>query len=453
MSAPVKKNDDITLEITGMSSDGAGIGRADGFAVFVPGALPGETVEAHIIKAAGSYAVGKLTSIVSASKDRTKALCPSYGKCGGCSIQHMDYAAQLDFKTGVVRDALVRIGGFKDIKVNPTIGMKDPLRYRNKGSFPFAEIDGRVEWGLYAARSHRLIDASGCVIENENALSAAKAVAEWANLFGIPAYDETTGRGVLRHVVSRTCTSGTSVCVVTTGKLPHAAELIDLLREKVGGIVSIVHNVNPKKTNVILGNEFRTVWGGDTVEHSICGIRFKVSAESFLQVNTEQTETLYSLAADGLDLTGNETVADLFCGIGTISLLLAEKAAFVTGIEYVERAIADAKANAALNGFDNAEFFAGPAETILPRLVDEGRRFDCICLDPPRKGADPAVIKAIADSKAERIAYVSCDPATLARDLKMLSEYDYTIRSVQPVDMFPMTGHVESVVLMSRAGS
>lgn len=450
MERPLSKNDDIALEITGETSDGAGVGRYNGFAVFVPFALPGETVDAHIIKVTSSYAVGKLLSVNKPSAERVTPPCPSYYKCGGCALQHMKYEAQLEFKRVQVRDALERIGGFNGVYVRNTIGMREPLRYRNKGSFPFAEVDGEIKWGLYAARSHRLIDAGDCIIERPEAVAAANAVRDWAEANGVSAYSEECCSGVLRHVVTRALTGGTAVCVVTTGELPAKDDLIERLKAALPELKSVVHNVNRRDTNVICGDEYRLVWGDPTVKQIICGMDFEVSAESFLQVNPIQTEKLYGLAVEGLKLNGSETAADVFCGIGAISLLLAKRAKAVVGIEYVEKAIDDAKRNARLNGIANAEFYCGAAEKLLPRLVREGMRFDAITLDPPRKGADPAVLEAVVESGADRIAYVSCNPATLARDLKLLCARGYRIDSVQPVDMFPMTGHVETVVLMSR---
>ena len=450
MSLPFKKNDDVSVEITGLTAEGAGIGRAEGAAVFVNGALPGERVRVHIIKTAASYAVGKLVEVETPSPVRTDPLCPVFSKCGGCSLQHMEYQAQLEVKRETVKNALERIGGFKGVEVEPTIGMDEPWGYRNKGSFPFGFSDGKAFYGLYAARSHRLADASNCAIERPEALAACRAAAEWANRFIVPVYSEETHKGVLRHVVTRVMTGGVCVVIVTTGSLPHKEELIRLLQDNVKGLVSVYHNVNPRATNVICGEEYRLIWGADKVVHSLNGLEFAVSPESFLQVNTLQTEKLYSLVCRELALGGNEIVADVFCGIGTISLLLAGSAKKVVGIEYVSRAVEDARHNARLNGIENAEFYAGPAEALLPRLVEEGSVFDAVVLDPPRKGADEAVLRAIAKSGARKVVYVSCDPATLARDLKLLAEFGYTLQSVHPVDMFPMTGHVETVVLMTR---
>ncbi|MCR5809206.1 MAG: 23S rRNA (uracil(1939)-C(5))-methyltransferase RlmD [Clostridiales bacterium] len=448
MSAPFKKNDDITLEITGMSSEGSGVGRYEGFAVFVPFTLPGETVSAHIIKVTGSYAVGKLMEVIVPSPERVDPPCPVFKKCGGCTLMHMSYQAQLEYKRNAVRDALVRLGGFKDIEVKPVIGMDEPARYRNKGSFPFGNTDIGVTFGLYAQRSHRLVPTSDCIIERETAIRAAEAAADWASANGIPAYDEVTKRGVIRHVVTRSCTGGAAVCVVTTGKLPHKDDLIERIKKAVPEVRSIVHNVNPDDTNAICGKEDRLIYGSETVVQNMGGLDFEVSRESFLQVNPVQTEKLYSLAIEGLELKGNETVADVFCGIGTITLMLAKRAKSAVGIEYVEKAVDDAKRNAELNGIANADFICGAAETALPELIGKGRRFDAVTLDPPRKGADPEVLKAIAECGAEKIAYVSCSPATLARDLKLLAGYGFRIVSVQPVDMFPMTSHVETVVTL-----
>ena len=450
MSAPIKKNDDITLEITGMSSEGAGIGRYEGFAVFVPFAIKGETVSAHVIKVTDSYAAAKLNEVIVPSENRVVPSCASFGKCGGCVLQHMSMPSQLEFKRQLVVDALERIGGFSGVEVRPVIGMSEPERYRNKGSFPFASVDGKPIWGMYAARSHRLIETDDCMIENSLAVHAAEAVRKWAESNRIPVYDEKSGKGVLRHVAIRSLTDGAAVCVVTTGKLPNEKDLVERLRTAVPAVRSIVHNVNSRNTNVILGSEFRLIWGEESVRQTICGLDFSVSAESFLQVNIKQTEKLYDLAVSGLGLTKDMTAADIFCGIGTITLLLAQKARNAVGIEYVPKAIEDAKNNAVRNGIDNVEFYAGAAEDVLPRLISDGRRFDAITLDPPRKGADPAVLQAIAASGAERIAYVSCSPATLARDLKLLCGYGYKIDSVHPVDMFPHTAHVETVVLLSQ---
>ncbi|MEL7610318.1 MAG: 23S rRNA (uracil(1939)-C(5))-methyltransferase RlmD [Bacillota bacterium] len=451
MNPPVTKNQQVELEISALASEGQGIGRVEGYAVFVAGALPGERVLALIIKATSSYAVGKLLHVLMPAKERVEPRCTAFGKCGGCSLQHLDYAAQLQSKRAVVRDALERIGGFTGIDVLPVIGMADPWEYRNKGAFPFASVDGCVQAGFFAPRSHRLIPLERCDIEQPAIMEAVLAIADWANEQGIAAYDEETGRGSLRHAVVRTTRAGdVMAAVVTAGRLIKEAELVQKLTQRVLNLKSIVHNLNPKRTNVIFGDSFRLVWGREKLTDELLGIRLEVSAASFLQVNPEQTERLYEKAIELAALTGRELVVDLYCGIGSISLALAQKAESVIGIESVPEAIADANANALLNNIQNARFLCAAAEEELPRLVEEGLRPDVIVLDPPRKGAETEAIRAIAASGAPRVVYVSCNPASLARDAKLLGEYGYALQTVQPVDMFAHSAHVESVVLMLR---
>lgn len=450
MNKPVNKNDNIILEITAMGSNGQGIGRYDGFAVFVPFTLVGETVNAHIIKVYNSYAVAKLIEVITASPHRVEPTCPVFGRCGGCALQHMDYVAQLEYKRIQVRDAMERIGGFSGVDVSPTVGMEQPLRYRNKGSFPFGRTNDGISWGLYAPRSHRLISIDDCIIERKEAVEAANAVREWASLCNVAVYNEETGDGVLRHVVIRTVSDGVSVTVVTTGALPHSDRLVELVRQHVPSVRSIVHNRNPLNTNVIMGSLNTLLYGEPSLCETICGTRFAVSVESFLQVNPIQAEVLYGLATDGLRVDESDYVIDLYCGIGTITLMLAKHAGRVLGIESVERAISDARRNADVNGISNVEFICGNAEDVLPKLIACGNSPTAISLDPPRKGADPAVLDAIIRSAVDRVAYVSCNPATLARDCSILRNGGYLVESVQPVDMFPMTHHVECVVLMSR---
>lgn len=451
MKPPVEKNQQIELEISALASEGQGIGRVDGYAVFVAGALPGERVLAVIIKVTTSYAVGKLIRVLMAAKERVEPRCSAFGKCGGCSLQHLSYAAQLEVKRAAVRDALERIGGFAGVGVLPVIGMEHPWEYRNKGAFPFALVDGRVQAGFFAARSHRLIPLTHCDIEQPAIMETVRAVADWANEQGIAAYDEQTGKGILRHAVVRTTRAGdVMAAVVTAGRLVKEAELIKTLTARVPNLRSIVHNLNPKRTNVIFGDAFRCLWGQEKLTDELLGIRLEVSSASFLQVNPVQTERLYETAIEFAGLTGEEIAIDLYCGIGSISLALARKAKNVIGIESVPEAIADANANAMRNGIRNARFVCAPAEEELPRLVEEGIRPDVIVLDPPRKGAEPEVLRAIAASGAPRVVYVSCSPASLARDAKLLCELGYAIRAVKPVDMFAHSAHVETVVLMSR---
>lgn len=451
VNPPLQKNQEIELTITALGSEGQGIGRFEGYAVFVEGALAGETVRVLIIKVTSSYGVGKLLSVLSPSQDRIKPTCPAFGRCGGCTMLHLAYPAQLAFKRQQVVDAFERIGGIKGIEVEKTIGMDEPLRYRNKSAFPATYVDGKAYFGLFAARSHTVIPIADCLIQQKEGVDAKDAVREWMYKCGVSAYDELKGNGTVRHVISRTTTLGkTMVIVVTLGQLPQPERLVAILQKHVKGFASLIHNINAARTNVITGNVYKTIWGSSTVEEEVGGLRFNISAASFLQVNPIQTEKLYATALDYAGLTGRETVVDVYCGIGTISLSLAKKAKRVIGIEIVPEAVQDARANAELNRIDNAEFCCAAAEDELPRMIKDGLRPDVIVLDPPRKGCEDALIEAVAQSGANRIVYVSCNPATLARDCAKFVEAGYQVGKVQPVDMFPQTGHVECVVLMTR---
>ncbi len=448
---PVKRNDELILNITAMGAEGQGIGRAEGFTVFVPGALPDETVRAHVIKVYPSYAVAKLAEITVPSAARVQPRCPQFAHCGGCLLQHMDYPSQLEYKHRTVADAIARIGGFTGLDVNPIIGMEDPWRYRNKGSFPFGQTDGAVCFGFFAQRSHRITPLTDCCIQDDALLRVPNTVCAWANEYGVTPYDESTGTGTLRHVVARKSTSGDIMAaLVTTGALPHISQLTGALKREVPGLISVVHNLNSQNTNVIFGDEFDTVWGQGYIEQSICGLDYRVSAASFLQVNIPQTVRLYETAVELLSPGKEETVFDLYCGIGTISLLLAQSAGRVIGVESVEQAVQDAKVNCELNGVSNAAFVCGNAEDVLPELLLQHELPDAIVVDPPRKGCDYLALRAMIECSANRIAYISCNPATLARDCKLLAEGGFIPVAVQPVDMFPQTAHVETVVLMSR---
>ena len=448
---PVQRNDDITLTIDALGAEGQGIGRVDGYAVFVPGALPGERVRAHIIKAGSGFGVGKLMRIEAPAPERVDPPCAIFAACGGCALQHMEYGAQLVYKRKVVEDALARIGGLKDVTVSPVLGMDDPWRYRNKGSFPLADAGPRVETGFFSPRSHRLVPMPDCLIQQQNVLQAAYAVRDWANQYDIPAYDEQTGNGLLRHVVARASCSGEAMAtVVATGMLPHKKELLEFLQKQVDGLASVYLNIQRTKSNVILGDDYRLLWGKEKIEEHLCGLVFSLGPASFLQVNPSQTERLYATALDLLALTGGERVVDAYCGIGTITLLLAKSAREVIGIENVPEAVEDARHNAQRNGMRNAQFLCEESEAALPRLIREGMALDALVMDPPRKGADEAFLRAVIESGVKRVLYISCNPATLARDCRILADGGYRIQTVQPVDMFPHTVHVESVVLMSR---
>lgn len=442
---PVRKNDELTLSIDALTSEGQGIGRVEGFAVFVPGALPGEQVRAHVIKVTASYAVAKLIEAPAPAPERVRPACGAFPACGGCTLQHLDYAAQLALKRQTVADALERLGGFAAPPVAPTRGMANPWHYRNKGSFPFGADRGHAVFGFFSPRSHRLIPLVDCPIQDPRVVDIARRVAEWADSCAISTYDETTRRGVLRHVMARVTSTGESMAVIVTAtdRLPHADALLSLL----GDVDSVWHNVNARETNVIFGGTFRLLAGAPALSESIGGLSFSVSPQSFLQVNAQQTTVLYREAARLLDARPEETIVDAYCGVGTISLLLSPAAGRVIGIESVPEAVEDARRNAAANGVVNATFLTGNVEDVLPTL---DARIDAVVLDPPRKGCDPRALDAIASSGAARVVYVSCNPATLARDCARLAAHGFRLECATPVDMFPHTAHVETVALMAR---
>lgn len=444
---PFQKNSEYTLEITGVTGEGQGVGKLDGVTFFVPYALIDETVRVHVIKVEKRYCIAKLIEVLNPSAERIEPKCEAYAKCGGCALMHMSYPEQLRVKQTVVRDALERLGGFSDVPVEKTLGMNDPWRYRNKGSFPIGVVDGRAAFGFYAARSHRLIPLYDCPIEDARITAIARSVTEWANRNHIPIYDETTHTGTLRACVVRVTSEGERMTVVVTkGELPAKEALIKMIR-----VESLYHNRNDRNTNVLFGDRFTLLKGEPQLIERQGALSFFVSPQSFLQVNPQQTRVLYDEAIRLLDPKPDETIADVYCGIGTISLAIAKRAGQVIGIECVPEAIEDAKRNAQANGIQNAAFYCGLAETVLPQLVHSGMRPDAIVIDPPRKGCDPEVLSAIAESGVERLVYVSCNPATLARDAKTLAESGFTLRYVQPVDMFPHTQHVETVTLITRA--
>ena len=454
--ASLEKNKNYILDITGMTHEGQGVGRIDGLAVFVDGALEGEQAEIRIIKLNKSYAVGKLLKVLKASQYRIKPFCGAYKRCGGCNLQHMDYSAQLAFKTRLVRDNLERLGGLKDVMVHETIGMEQPFNYRNKAQYPVAAVNGDIITGFYAARSHDVIDSEDCGIQNIDSDKVRKVVRQFMGDKGITAYDETTGKGLVRHVITRNGfhTGEIMVVLVLNGRgLPEGDELVQRLIKAVPGITSIFVNVNTQRTNVILGGENILLYGSESIVDTIGPYRFSISPHSFFQVNPVQTEVLYAKALEYAALTGVETVFDLYCGIGTISLFLSAKAGKVYGVEVVEQAIADAVENARINGVTNAEFIAGEAEKVVPELYGKGVRADVVVLDPPRKGCDEWLLHLLADMQPQRIVYVSCNPATLARDLKYLDAQGYKAVEVQPVDMFPWSAHVECVIMMTNSGS
>lgn len=557
---PVAKNDEVTIDIIGMNHDGEGVGRADGYTLFVPGALPGEKITAKVLKTKKQYGYAKMQMLVEASPSRVEAPCEIYDRCGGCQIQHMDYAAQLEWKRQQVADSLQRIGklnvrplegdasaasvgtkasaktleagahaaglgenvpgregvsgeydakartggaaeesatafgggeGYENsgaapngetavsgasstnlgdalfvggtvgveasasegILVPSTLGMSEPWRYRNKAQVPMGQENGRLIGGFYARGSHRIVDMETCIIQHEANDEMVETVKAIGRELGISAYDEETGRGLLRHVVVKVAfaTGEKMVVLVTNGdRLPRVDDWVEEIRSRVPNVKSICQNVNTRQTNVIFGDVTTVLWGDEVIHDYIGDVKFAISARSFYQVNPAQTEVLYGKTLEYAGLTGSETVIDAYCGIGTISLFLAQKAKRVYGVEIVKEAIEDARKNAKLNGIENAEFEVGASEDVIPRWKEQGITPDVIVVDPPRKGCDPRLLETILEMKPERVVYVSCNPATLARDLRVLEDGGFKTVKVQPVDMFPQTVHVEAVALLER---
>ena len=447
---PPKKNESYPLRIESYGSGGEGVARLEGQAVFVRGALVGELCRVQLLKVGKSAAWGRVEAVLEPSPRRQDPDCPLYPRCGGCQLRHMTYEEELAFKRQRVEDALRRIGGWEG-RVEVIHGAKDPERYRNKVQFPVAE---GPKVGFYRARSHEVIDAPDCLLQPLQATRLRGAFREWMAAHGVPAYDERTHRGLIRHLFVRTNRAGESLCaVVANGRdLPRKKALIAGLRAAEPGLAGLVLSINTEKTNVILGKEHRLLWGRDVLEDTLRGLDFRLSVPSFYQVNRAQTEVLYGLALDFAGLTGTETVLDLYCGIGTITLVMAGKARRVIGAEVVPEAIEDARENAARNGITNAEFHWADAGQAARMLAERGERPEVISVDPPRKGLSPEVIRAILEMGPARLVYVSCDPATLARDVKLLTEGGYRLERAEAVDLFPRTAHTECVVKLTRAG-
>lgn len=458
--APVAKNEDVTLTCEALTEQGEGIARYKGFTVMVPDFLPGEEAKVHIVQVKTHYAYGKVQQRLTDSADRVVPTCPLYGKCGGCQISHMSYEAQLRFKRDKVSHCLTRIGHFTKDEVDQvlascTLGMESVLHYRNKAQFPvqMAADGSRLEAGFFAPRSHRLLAMYDCQIQSEKANELLKAVVQTARSLGTSAYDERTGEGLLRHVLIRTAhgTSMTQVCLVINGKsLPHQKEWIERMRAS--GASSLSLNVNTRRTNVILGSETVTLYGEPYMTDEVGGLKFHISPASFYQVNPVQMEVLYQTAIRMADLSTDCTVFDLYCGIGTITLFTAAHAKRVVGVEVVPDAVRNARENAALNGLSNVEFYEGQAEKVVPSLLQQGIRADVMMVDPPRAGCDAALLQTILDYPPQRLVYISCDPATLARDLDILchGKGNFQLVKAQTVDMFPFSHHVETVCLLSR---
>ncbi len=450
---PVKKNDIVTLTINDIGTEGQGIGRYEGYTLFVDGALPTEEVQVSVIKVGKTFGIGKLLEIVSPSPDRVEPICPIARQCGGCSLQHFDYQAQRLYKQNKVAQLLTRIGKIQGIEVFPTIGMEVPYHYRNKVQYPVRDVHGEIKIGYYAKRSHRIVETETCFIQDRRNEEIRHIVLEWMKDNAISAYNEEQHKGLVRHIVTRhsNTTGLMHMTLVINGRRATSVDKLIEMLQGCGYVSGMALNINRDKTNVIMGSEMVHLFGKNHVEDMIGDVKFQISPKSFFQVNPVQTEKLYSKTLEYAALTGKETVLDLYCGIGSISLFLAKRARKVIGVEIVEAAVADAIHNAELNQITNAEFYTGKVEEVIPRLYKEqGIKADVIVVDPPRKGCDSALLETIIKIAPSRVVYVSCDPSTLARDVNFLTEHGYVVEKVQPVDMFPMGTHVETVCLLQN---
>ena len=463
----MEKNEKLVIKIEDIGVNGEGIGKVAGYTLFVKDALIGDTVEAVITKAKKNYGYAKMLKVLEPSPHRVEKRCPVARQCGGCQIQELSYEAQLDFKTKKVYGNLERIGGFSpeflDSVMEPICGMESPFNYRNKAQFPIGtDKEGNIVTGFYAGRTHQIIPNMECALGVDVNKEILKIIVDFMNENHISAYDETTQRGLVRHVLIRYGfkTGEIMVCLVINGdKFPKSETLVDKLSQ-IEGMTSITYSVNRENTNVIMGKEIGVLWGQGYITDYIGDVKYQISPLSFFQVNPVQTEKLYGLALEYAGLEGNETVWDLYCGIGTISLFLAQKAKKVYGVEIIPQAIEDARNNAKINGIENAEFFVGKAEEVLPEYYAQYEKkhgekayADVIVVDPPRKGCDETLLNTMVKMRPERIVYVSCDSATLARDLKYLCENGYEVKRVKPVDQFPCTVHVEVVTLIQRVNT
>lgn len=444
----LEKGSVYTAVIDGYSSEGLGIARVNGAVVFVPHAVRGEEIDLRITKVMKTSCAGEIVKIHNPSPERMEPECPYAGKCGGCAYRHLTYPEELWAKRQRVQDALTRIGGL-ELTVEEILGAKNPEHYRNKSQYPVG-ADGSI--GFFQARTHKVVPIRRCLIQTEAADRTAQAVGEWMRRYKISAYDETTGKGLVRHVCVRVNRKGESLCcvVVNGNKVPREPELAAYVTAAVPHTVGVLLNSNTRRGNVVLGDKYRTLFGRNYLMDTLCGLEFKLSMPSFYQVNRDQAEVLYGKALEFAGLTGNETVLDLYCGIGTITLCLAKAAKRVIGAEIVPPAIRDAKENALRNHIENAEFFCGDAADIAAKLESDGLSPDVVTVDPPRKGLAPEVIASVAAMGPEKVVYVSCDPATLGRDVKIFREFGYEAKRAAAVDMFPGTAHVETVCLLSK---
>ncbi len=446
---PVEKNQTLSVTFEDLTHEGLGVAKVEGYPIFVPYGLVGEEADIKIVKVNKNIGFGRLVDIKKTSSHRQEPPCPIYKQCGGCQLQHLDYQGQLQAKEKQVRDVMKRIGKLEDVLIHPVMGMEEPWSYRNKSQVPVGESEGGLVTGFYQKRTHKIIQMDSCLIQDKTNDNLVQGVKQICEKYKIPAYDEQKHTGTLRHFMVRSghATGEVMLVIVTrTAKLPNKESIVKEILEKYPFITSIIQNINDRRTNVILGETTKVLYGNEYIYDSIGSVKFGISARSFYQVNPKQTKVLYDQALEYAGLTGEETVIDAYCGIGTISLFLAQKAKKVYGVEIVPEAIEDAKRNAQLNEMNNVEFAVGKAEEVIPNWYKEGIQADVICVDPPRKGCDEALLNTILAMKPKKIVYVSCDPATLARDLRVLEDGGYRTVEIQPVDMFPQTTHVECVV-------
>ncbi len=440
-------NDIVEVEIVDINHRGQGVARIDGYVVFVNDLIMGDRAKIKIIEKKKNYGIGKLVELLEESEYRTKPQCKYFWECGGCQIMHMDYDKQLDYKKSRVESEIRKALGENNIKVNDTLGMENPYRYRNKGSFPVARDKGRIAIGGYKLGTHDIVDLDQCIIQHDAADRIVNTFRTLMEVLRIEPYDERSHKGLVKHLMIRSNKKNEIMLIIVNSKnkLPNKSEIIGKLLDEVPEIKSIVLNVNERQTNVILGNKNKVIYGQSVLRDWIYDLEFSISPHSFFQVNPFQTEVLYSKALEYADLDENKVVYDIYCGIGTISLAAANKSKHVYGIEIVPAAIDDAGKNAIKNKIENADFYCGKAEDVFPKLHSQGIDADIVIVDPPRKGCEKSVLDTIIAMKPEKVVYVSCNPATLARDLKILGDGGYEVIEVQPVDMFPHGTHVESV--------
>lgn len=449
----IDKNREYIIKIDSYGHEGEGVGKINNFTVFVKGAIKGETVKIKLIKVNKTYGIAKLLEVIVPSQHRENPVCSIYKRCGGCNLQHISYPEQLNFKTQRVKDVMERVGKLENTKIHNAIGMEIPYNYRNKVQLPVGAIDSEIVVGFYAPRSHDIINMEHCYIQSKLGDKIIHILKEWMNENKIKHYDEKTHGGIIRHIMLREGfrTKEVMIVIVTNGaKLPNAKSLVQKLRENILNLKSVIQNINEDKTNVILGQKSITLWGQDTISDYIGDFKFNISPLSFFQVNPIQTEVLYNKAMEYADLKGDEIVFDAYCGTGTISLFLSQKAKMVFGVEIIPQAIENANENKKENNIDNVEFIVGKSEEEIPKLIKSGIKPDVIVLDPPRKGCEESLLNAIVKAAPKKIVYVSCDPATLARDLRILEDLSYRAVEIQPVDMFPQSAHIENVTLLTR---